>query len=127
MSYDWWLSALELVGDYGVLTREQCMALGVHEDVPQPGFYRVPPPKRRLTDRDDLDEAMVAIWKQGDALYALWNGEPMDAFSAWAWCCRTPIDEIRYRRAERRGFTNLGAFASGSPAARAATSGELTQ
>jgi hypothetical protein len=104
MTYDWWASALELVGDYGVVSREQGYALGIHEDEPQPGFYRVPPPKRRLTENDDYPEAFVAIWPTPEGMAAVWDGAPIDAAAAWAWCCRYPIEEDRYRQAERRGF-----------------------
>lgn len=117
---DWYLAALELVGDYGTLSRDQCAKLGIHEDEPQPGFYRVPPPKRALRDADELDEVYVRIWREGDSVLAHWQGYPMDACAAWAWCCRYPIDEERYLAAERRQFTNLGAFGVVMPAASAA-------
>ena len=103
-TYDWWLSALELAGDYGVLTREQMYTLGVHEDEPQPGFYRVPPPKRRLRDDDPIDDAWVAIWPTDNGLAALWNGEPTEPCAAWAWCCKAPVSEERYRKMEMAGF-----------------------
>lgn len=107
---DWYLSALELVGDYGTLSRDQCALLGVHEDEPQPGWYRVPPPKRRLREADDLDEVYVRIWREGDTVLAEWQGRPMDACAAWAWCCRYPISEERYERAKRGERARLGAF-----------------
>jgi hypothetical protein len=110
---DWYLTALELVGDYGTLTRDQCAALGIHEGEPQPGFYRVPPPKRALREADDLDEVYVRIWTQSGSVQAEWQGHPMDACAAWTWCCRTPISEERYERAKAAGFgaKKIGLFA----------------
>lgn len=115
-TYDFWLSALELAGDYGILGRAQLASLGVHEDEPQPGFWRVPPPKRRLSDNQDMDESWVAIWPQGDGLAAVWNGEPTDPCSAWLWCCKTPVSEERWRRMERDNFgrPRVGLFAQKS-------------
>lgn len=115
---DWYLTAIEIVGDYGTLSREQCATLGIHEDDPQPGYYRVPPPKRALREADDLDEVYVRIWSDGDTCRAEWQGSPMDACAAWTWCARYPISEDRYYRAARHGFTNLGAFAPGNAALR---------
>jgi hypothetical protein len=105
MSFDWWMSALEMAGDYGKLTREQMAALGCHEDEPQPGFWRVPP-----TRHFSSDEAFVAIWHDGQDMRAVWDGAPIDPTAAWSWCLRYPIEEERYRAAERRGFTHLSAF-----------------
>jgi hypothetical protein len=120
-AYDWWMTALEMVGDYGVLTREQGYAIGIHEDTPQPGFYRVPPPKRSLREDDRTSDAFVAIWQDGTTMRALWDGEPTDPVAVWAWCCRSPIDEDRYRAVEAAGFgvRALGIFA-GQPATRSA-------
>jgi hypothetical protein len=112
---DWYLAALEMVGDYGTLTREQCARLGVHEDDPQPGYYRVPPPKRVLREADDLDEVYVRIWSDGDGCRAEWQGHPMDACAAWTWCCRYPISEERYERG-MRDRNRLGAFGAPIPA-----------
>ena len=110
-SYDWWLRALELVGDYGVLTREQCARLGIHEDEPQAGYYRVPPPKRQLIESEPLDEVFVRIWTDNGQAVAHWQGHPMDACAAWTWCCRYPISEERYERAMARHPTaRIGLF-----------------
>ncbi len=113
-AYDWWLSALELAGDYGVLTREQLYDLGCHENEPQPGFWRVPPPKRGFRAGDD-DEVYVRIWPEGAGLRAHWQGEPIDACAAWSWCCRYPISEERYERLMRNPHNRLGAFGTSSP------------
>lgn len=117
---DWYLSALELVGDYGTLSRDQCAMLGVREGDAHPGFYRIPTPKRWLRDGPPPSERYVQIWTVPGGVFATIDGvqaDPADAFQAG---CRTPISEERYYRAARHGFTNLGAFGVGMNAAPAA-------
>lgn len=110
-TYDFWLSALELAGDYGILDRAQLASLGVHEDEPQPGFWRVP-------FTADSDTAFVAIWNDGSRLRAMWDNVEANPFDCWLACCRSPISEERYRRAERARFEHmqLGIFGTRSAA-----------
>lgn len=107
-AYDWWMTALELAGDYGSLTREQMVTLGIHEDEPKAGFYRAP--SERVSSGGEVHDSHIAIWPHGGTLVALWDGAPIETTAAWGWCCRYPISEERYRRAERRSFTHPAGF-----------------
>lgn len=65
--------------------------LPVHEDDPQPGFYR-------MKDRDGGDMIPVAIWLNGAGEIAVKVGHAMATNAdAWTFCCRNPIEEQVYR------------------------------
>jgi hypothetical protein len=110
---DWYLSALELVGDYGTLTREQCARLGVCMGDAHPGWYLVPVPSRWLREGAPPPEHYIRIWSEAGATLATIDGIPTDPADAFQAGCRNPISEDRYYRAARHGFTNLGAFRVG--------------
>lgn len=64
-------------------------ALPVHENDPQPGFYR-----RRYKKNEPY--APVAIWRDGDTLICLVDGKEQMADEVWTWCCRYPVSEQQY-------------------------------
>ncbi len=77
-SYDYWQNAL--AGNFGP----------VHEDSPQPGFYR------KRTGKS-AGYVPVAIWVDGPGgIECLVDGAERDASEVWTYCCPHPITEEQY-------------------------------
>lgn len=83
--YDWYFAALNDVGAIG-------KSLPVHENEPQPGFYR----KRRGKGGPYQP---VAIWRNDGNLTAMLGEDIADPFELWTWVCRQPVTEEAYRAA----------------------------
>lgn len=82
MSYEWWQKALEGIKVGGP-------DLPVHENQPQPGFYRM------RTSRSGTF-VPVAIWELHGNLVALVNGKAADPQEIWTHCCRHALLEEWY-------------------------------
>ncbi|RUV65192.1 MAG: hypothetical protein E5X35_11675 [Mesorhizobium sp.] len=82
-SYDWWREALESPHEIG-------RKLKIHEDEPQPGFYR----KRAHKDGPWVP---VAIWPTDAGMVATVANRRVDANSTWTFCCEHPVSEEIYR------------------------------
>ena len=83
-SHDWWRSALS--GSIGP----------VHENLPQPGYYRTKPHKGERGDPG-------AIWFDGENLRALRAGRPVDPYEVWTWCCQHPVTHEAYVAVAEQG------------------------
>lgn len=85
MSYEFWRKALKDPTKIGT-------ELPVHENDPQPGFYR-------MNDRDGGDMIPVAIWRDsnGDLVAKAGTMLTRTVDSIWTFCCRHPIEEQVYR------------------------------
>ncbi len=85
MSYEFWRKALKDPAKIGT-------ELPVHENDPQPGFYR-------MNDRDGGDMIPVAIWRDsnGDLVAKAGMMLTRTVDSIWTFCCRHPIEEQVYR------------------------------
>lgn len=82
--YSFWKAALADPAQIGV-------NLPVHENEPQPGFYRT----RNIEGADMIP---VAIWRNGDGELVAKSGAKMvDPYSIWTFCCRNPVPEDQYR------------------------------
>jgi hypothetical protein len=117
--YAFWRGALALVGDCGTLSREQIMQLGgVHENSPQPGFYRKP--------RKGEVAQPVAIWMDASGPVALLGGEMADASAVWTWCCKCPVSHETYT-AVRDGapWPDLAPSVGAAPTAARSNSGDV--
>lgn len=90
-SYDYWVAALRLTDGKRQLTRPEMASLGVSEDNPGSGFYRV-----RLVPRGPFD-GPVAIWVHEGQPVATLAGMPADLTDTWLHACRFPIHERIYR------------------------------
>lgn len=84
-NYDWYFAALKQPAEIG-------KSLPVHENEPQPGFYR----KRRGKSGGWYP---VAIWHDGEKLTAALGENIQDPFALWTWVCRQPVTEEAYRNA----------------------------
>lgn len=82
--YTYWMNAL--TGTFGP----------VHDDDPQPGFYR----KRT---RKAAGYVPVAIWEQDGKLIAAIDGHAGDANAVWTYCCTNPIREEHYHARVKTG------------------------
>jgi hypothetical protein len=70
----------------------------IHENEPQPGFYR----SRR--SKDDRSLAPVAIWfTAAGELRATKDGKVIDPFGIWTYACRNPVPEDEWRKAVAEG------------------------
>ncbi|MEJ1933453.1 hypothetical protein WDZ92_24905 [Nostoc sp. NIES-2111] len=83
-SFTWWHKALE--GSFGP----------IHENDPQPGFYRTRPRKGESGDP-------VAIFETPEGLKALRAGRLVDPCDVWTWCCMQPITRETYIAVAERG------------------------
>lgn len=91
-TYAYWMAALRLTDGKRPLTRPEMTSLGISEDNPGSGFYRV-----RLVPRGPFD-GPVAIWEDKDAgITATLAGMNADVTETWLRACRYPIKEITYR------------------------------
>jgi hypothetical protein len=82
--YDWWSRTLK--GE----------ELPIHEDTPQPGFYRV--------RKKDKSFDRVAIWRdKSGELRAARDGRAADPVQIWTWACRYPVSEAEFRKVEAGG------------------------
>ena len=70
--------------------------LPIHENEPQPGYYRVRESKAGPF-------LAVALWRENGVLRALKQGRPADAGALWTWCCRHPIAYELYVAVAERG------------------------
>src|SRR6476659_3343138 len=68
----------------------------VHENLPQPGYYRMRDGKRGPW-------VPVAIWQENGALRALRAGREADAQELWTWCCQHPVPYEVYVAVAERG------------------------
>lgn len=68
----------------------------VHENAPQPGFYRTKGGKGR-------EPEPVAIFEHNGALVALRSGNPVDPGEVWTWVCTSPISHDVYEAVAERG------------------------
>lgn len=82
--YHWWREAL--AGRMGE----------VHEDQPQPGFYK-------LRNGRDGPWKPVAIWKAGGALVARVADESRDPLDVWVWCAKHPVPKLDAKHAFEHG------------------------
>jgi hypothetical protein len=99
-TYDFWHRALagEKIGGPD---------LPIHEDAPQPGFYR----RRFAGERRGMGEGVapltpfipIAIFEQDGALVALIEERYEDPVKHWLSCCRHPVSEEAYRAALETG------------------------
>lgn len=78
MGYDYWLNALK--GEFGP----------IHEDDPQPGFYR------KRTGRA-AGYAPVAIWEMDGKIVAMVGEQVEDAAAIWSYVADKPVTEEQYR------------------------------
>jgi hypothetical protein len=76
-SFNFWQNAM--VGRFGP----------IHENDPQPGFYRTKP---RAGERSQP----VAIWADEAAVHALRDGFPVEPSAVWTWCCMHPVSYDTY-------------------------------
>ncbi|MBB3997248.1 hypothetical protein [Aureimonas pseudogalii] len=89
LTYDWYFAALSNPSQVG-----RAPQLAVHENEPQPGFYR-----KRRGKNGPFDP--VAIWPEDGSLVAMLGNEIADPHDLWTWVCRSPVTEEAYRRAAR--------------------------
>lgn len=82
--YHWWRDAL--AGRMGE----------IHEDRPQPGFYK-------LRDGRDGPWKPVAIWNANGALVARVGDESRDPFDVWVWCAKHPVAKLDAKYAFEHG------------------------
>ena len=61
----------------------------VHENDPQPGFYRTKP-------RGGERAVPVAIWRDERGVHALRDGFPVEPSAVWTWCCMHPVSYETY-------------------------------
>ncbi len=96
--YSFWINALKDPSKIGT-------DLPVHENDPQPGFYR-------MRNRDGGDMVPVAIWKNGSGEIVAKVGNRMidNPTDVWSFCCRFPVLEGVYR-----GFVNGGSWPDTPP------------
>lgn len=89
-NYDFWQAALKDPAQIGA-------KLPVHENDPQPGFYRM-----RAKD-EGADMVPVAIWENAAGEIVAKVGNRMHDFPAevWSFCCRYPVSEEDCRAAMR--------------------------
>lgn len=89
-TYDFWIAALKDPAQIG-------NKLSVHENDPQPGFYRM-----RAKD-EGADMIPVAIWENAAGEIVAKVGSRMHDFPAevWTFCCRYPVSEEDCRAAMR--------------------------
>ncbi|RWB67591.1 hypothetical protein [Mesorhizobium sp.] len=101
--YEVWRRAHEM-SQGRELTREQMEALGFTLE-PLSGFWR----RRAYKDGPFV---AIAIWRDGETLWCLQNGEPKDCDDQmWSFCCRWPISEELYH-----SVTGGGAWPEEPPA-----------
>lgn len=81
--YAWWRAALANPDKIG------SDELPVHENEPQPGRYRA-----RFSK--DKPFKPVAIWRDGNGIFALYGGEAIEADDIWTRACRNPISQALY-------------------------------
>lgn len=88
-TYDFWFSALANPEKIG--SKE----LPVHENEPQPGFYRM-----RGKGGSNFDMIPVAIWEAGGSIIVK-AGKTIcdDPENIWSFCCRYPVSEEDYHDA----------------------------
>src|SRR3954470_20566549 len=73
------------------------IAQEVHDDPPEPGFYRVRPKK------GDRGWSPVAIWWSGGELKATKDGKACDPYEIWTYACRNPVVEKVWREVAKTG------------------------
>lgn len=83
-AYTYWRNAL--AGNFG----------DVHDDEPQPGFYR-----KRISKGGPFYP--IAIWAQGGKMMAKFMDGVADASEIWTFCCQHPITEAEYRKVAEQG------------------------
>lgn len=86
-NYDFWQAALKDPAQIGA-------KLPVHENDPQPGFYRM-----RAKD-EGADMVPVAIWEGAAGIVAkVGSAMAQHVDAIWTFCCRYPVSEQDYRDA----------------------------